>query len=118
MLLRAGSNRKVGSIYHQSAESLMGSSQTFVEVEVESLEAMDDGQIYLFDDDTRRPLPIVPFLQIRPGPKTAANACYFFNAVEDDQQVRLVSYHFEQEATIETVEPEVVALVESLTRRH
>ena len=95
----------------------MGSSQTFVEIEVETLEPMDEGGIYLFDPDTRRPLPIVPFLQIRPGPKTAANACYFFNAIEDNRQVRLVSYHFEQEATIETVEPDLIELIDSLTRR-
>jgi hypothetical protein len=31
--------------------------------------------------------------------------------------VRLVSYHFEQEAMIEAPEPEVVELVDSLTRR-
>ena len=117
LLLRAGANRKLGSIYHQSGQGLMGRSQTFLEIEVETLEPMDDGGVYLLDPDTRRPLPIAPFLQIRPGPKTAANACYFFNAIEDNRQVRLVSYHFEQEASIETAAPEIVELVDSLTGR-
>ena len=117
LLFRAASARKKGDLFHQSGHSLIGSSQTFAEVEVETLEAMDDGALYLLDSDTRLPLPIVPFLQIRPGPKTAANACYIYNAIEDNRQVRLVSYHFEQEATIEELEPDVVELVESLTRR-
>jgi hypothetical protein len=118
VFLLASSNRKLGNVVQQSGHSLMGSSQTFVEIEVESLEAMNDGALHLFDPDTRRPLPLVPFFQIRPGPRTAANACYFFNSIEDNQQVRLVSYHFEQERTIEALEPEVVKLVDSLTRRN
>lgn len=117
LILRAGAARKRGGVFHQSAHSLMGSSQTFVETEVETLEPMDDGALYVLDPDTRLPLPIVPFFQIRPGPKTAANACYFYNAIENDPQVRLVSYHFEQEATIEAAAPEVIELINSLTRR-
>jgi hypothetical protein len=116
-LIRAGSARKRPDVVHQSAQSLMGSSQTFAEIEVEALELIDDAAVYLLDPETRRPLPLVPFIQIRPGPKTAANACYFYNAIEENRQVRLVSYHFEQEASIEAVEPQLVALVESLATR-
>jgi hypothetical protein len=117
LLLRAGTSRKRGQVNYQSANSLMGSARDFVEIEVETLEQMDDDGIYLFDPVTRLPLPIVPFLQIRHAPMTEENACYFYNAVESNDSVQLVSYHFEREATIDGPEPELVTLVNSLSRR-
>jgi hypothetical protein len=34
------------------------------------------------------------------APKTAQNACYFYNRRQKDQKIRFVSYHFEQEAEV------------------
>jgi hypothetical protein len=35
-----------------------------------------------------------------PSPKTAQNACYFYNRQQKDKKLRFVSYHFEQEAEV------------------
>jgi hypothetical protein len=33
-----------------------------------------------------------------PAPRTAQNACYFYNRTQKNEQIRFVSYHFEHEA--------------------
>ena len=34
-----------------------------------------------------------------PSPKTASNACYFYNKVDSDNQI-FVSYHFEEDSSV------------------
>jgi len=47
--------------------------------------------------------------------RTSRSACYFFNAPLDDGKFRYVSYHFEDEASIEVEEPELRQLLVDLT---
>jgi hypothetical protein len=94
----------------------MGSRREFRAITVETVTAMDEARIYLLDTDTRTPLEVVPLFQIRAGPESEEDACYFYNRVEDGGQVRLVSYHFEREAEIAAPAPEIVSLIDHLTR--
>src|SRR5207253_5208301 len=96
-LLRPGASRLRDGVHHYSAHSLMGSRREFRVIPIETVTPMDEARIYLLDSDTRTPLEIVPFFQIRPGPETEEDACYFYNRIQDDGRVRLVSYHFERE---------------------
>jgi hypothetical protein len=93
----------------------MGSRREFRVIPIETVTPMDEARIYLLDSDTRTPLEIVPFFQIRPGPETEEDACYFYNRIQDDGRVRLVSYHFEREAEFAAAAPELVSLIESLS---
>jgi hypothetical protein len=114
-LLRPGASRLRDGVHHYSAHSLMGSRREFRVIPIETVTPMDEARIYLLDSDTRTPLEIVPFFQIRPGPETEEDACYFYNRIQDDGRVRLVSYHFEREAEFAAAAPELVSLIESLS---
>lgn len=115
-LLRPGAARTRDGVHYYSAQSLMGSRREFRAITLETVTAMDETRIYLLDSDTRTPLEILPLFQIRPGPETEEDACYFYNRIEDGGRVRLVSYHFDREAEIGAAAPEIVRLVADLAR--
>jgi hypothetical protein len=102
-------------VHHYSANGLMGSHRDFAAVEVRTTTPMERGRLYFLEHDTRTPLELLPLLQIRAAPRTEEDACYFYSGIEDGE-VRLVSYHFEREAKIKAAMPEVVKLIESLSR--
>ena len=60
---------------------------------------MEDGQLHLVAPDERRALQLLPFVKVMLSPRTAQNACYFYNR-SLREGLRFVSYHFETEADI------------------
>jgi hypothetical protein len=60
---------------------------------------MEHGVLYLKSQDDRNALALLPLIKVMPSPRSAENACYFYNRQERDS-VRFVSYHFEKEADI------------------
>ena len=95
-LLKPEGTRKRGGVYYHTAKILMGENRIFRKEKVETLKDMDELELYMLDTHERYPLELTPFFRIMPGPKTEADACYFYNRVEGDS-VRLVSYHYEDE---------------------
>src|SRR5262249_59989959 len=47
--------------------------------EVELVEPMDDGHLYLKSPEEKRALKLLPLIKVMPSPRTAENACYFYN---------------------------------------
>ena len=58
---------------------------------------MEHGVLYLKAQDERIALALLPLIKVMPSPRSAENACYFYNRQERDG-VHFVSYHFEKEA--------------------
>jgi hypothetical protein len=114
ILLRPALSSFEQGVHRYSADSLMGSHRDFATVEVMTTTPMERGRLYNLDPDTRTPLQVLPLLQIRAAPRTEEDACYFYSGIEDDK-VKLVSYHFGREATIEESAPEIKMLISSLT---
>jgi hypothetical protein len=85
--------------YHYSVQNMTGTRTPFITEERECYEVLDDDSLYILDADFGRGLKLQPFFQIMPAPKTAANACYFYNR-EENEEHRLVSYHFAEEAEV------------------
>ena len=55
---------------------------------------LDVERLYLCTKDSGQALKLLPLVQVGPAPKSAKNACYFFNRLERDGATRFVSYHF------------------------
>jgi hypothetical protein len=113
--LRPRESRYHDGIYHYTADSLMGSRRDFRTINVDITTPMDEEFLYILDLDTPTPLQLIPFFRIKPGPATGENACYFYNRVESNNEVRLVSYHFEGESEFRDEDQAIVRAIEYLT---
>lgn len=100
-LIQPGESRFRDGLFHYTVRRLQGTrSAPFETVERESIEAMDDRVLYLFDPNSDRGLRLLPFVRVMPSPRTEANACYFFSRLEGNGMYRYVSYHFAQDAEL------------------
>jgi len=100
-LIQPGETRFREGLFHYKVRRLQGTrSAPFEIVERESIEGMDDSALYLFDPSNDRGIRLLPFVRVMPSPRTEANACYFFNRLEGNDQCRYVSYHFAQDAEL------------------
>ena len=118
LIVKPGDMRREGQLFQHRVEVLMGRDMIFRSAEVSSTIAMDSNQLYLLDALQEHPVPVelIPFMRIKASPGSQANTCYFYNRIDEDR-VRLVSYHFEQEADIRDIDPEIVGVVEELSGR-
>jgi N-6 DNA Methylase len=87
-------------IFENEVDRLMGPRVPFEVVERKTSIPLETGALYLLPNYEARALRLIPFIKIMPSPKTAQNACYFYNRQQKDNKVRFVSYHFEQEAEV------------------
>ena len=88
-----------GGIHRYSVQKVRGRCAPFEKVDVELTHPMEHGVLYLKAQDERNALALQPLIKVMPSPRSAENACYFYNRQERDG-VRFVSYHFEKEADI------------------
>lgn len=71
----------------------MGSNNEFLKETRHLATGLDVEFLYISQKTSNKALTLLPLIQVGPSPKTAKNACYFFNRVEKEG-VRFVSYHF------------------------
>lgn len=100
LLIKPGSNRCISGIYHYQVERLMGSRYPFKPMEIRTSKIMDESHYYLYSIGELKPLKFLPLIKLRSSPKSAQNACYFYNKVEPEF-VHFVSYHFEPEPKLD-----------------
>lgn len=72
----------------------MGSNSEFLKETRSMVTWLDVDRLYLSNKDSGQALKLLPLVQVGPSPKSAKNACYFFNRLERDGASRFVSYHF------------------------
>ena len=77
------------------------------------LKPMDSDSLYFIHNDSQYPLKVLPFVRMMASPRSARNACYYYNRLEDDK-VRFVSYHFDVESEKTEVDAEVLDLLEEI----
>jgi hypothetical protein len=99
-LVRPHSGRLKAGIFENQVDRLMGPRVPFERVERATTAGLDTDALYLLPMHESRALRIIPLVKIMPAPKTAQNACYFYNRWQKDEKLRFVSYHFEHEAEV------------------
>lgn len=82
------------------ASRLVGTRAQFERVKRTTTTPFDKGRLYILEEGASAGLPLVPLIRMMASPKTAANACYFYNRLDRGGGQRYVSYHFEQEAEV------------------
>ena len=95
-LVRPVSGRLRSGIFESKVDRLMGPRVPFERVQRKTSQPLDSDSLYLLPVHEARALKLMPLVKIMPAPRTAQNACYFYNRTQKDQQIRFVSYHFEQ----------------------
>ena len=98
-MVRALSLNFSAGAYYAKVEKLMGVRTPFLVAEVVLVEPLDDQKLYFFDQKSGRGLEIVPLVKVLASPRSAQNACYFYNRTDKDG-VRFVSYYFGSDAEI------------------
>jgi hypothetical protein len=98
LLLFPGAARKRNGIYHATVRRVVGSRTPFPSSNIELDDALEDGQLHLWDPQERSALPILPFIKLLSSPRSEDNACYYYNRRENGN-LRFVSYHFASEAS-------------------
>jgi len=80
-------------MFENEISILVGSNSEFLKESRSMTTWLDVERLYLVFRYSARALPLLPLVQVGPSPRSAKNACYFFNRIEKDG-VRFVSYHF------------------------
>src|SRR5437773_1088953 len=91
--------RMRSGVFDHTVRAWMGSNSIVPERNIETSRPMDEERLYLLDIRGSDPLELVPFVRMLESPRTQENACYFYNRIERDE-VRWVSYHFDQDAEL------------------
>lgn len=99
VLYRAGELRFNEGVFTVQAERVMGTRAPFAVESLEVISPTESGKLHLVGTGTRDALPLLPLVRLMPSPKTASNACYFYNRKTKDG-VRFVSYHFAEDSDV------------------
>lgn len=87
----------IDGIFIISADKIMGTRTPFETVSFKSREPLEYGLLHFIGQEEQIALKLLPFIKVMESPKTAQNACYFYNRKEL-KGFRFISYHFEAEA--------------------
>lgn len=116
-LVQPAESRLRGGIYHYKVRRMVGTrSMPFETVDRESIEGMEEDNLYLFDPSSDCGLRLKPFVRVMPSPRTEHNACYFYNR-RDGDEARLISYHFEEDSDVTVNMADINATLEQLSIR-
>jgi len=94
-------------IFETEIAVMIGSNNEFLkETRIMSI-GLDVENLYLSSKDGNGALKLVPLIRVGPSPRSANNACYFFNRIEHEG-MRYVSYHYIDEPELTSPDDEEV----------
>jgi hypothetical protein len=93
---------------------LMGSNSEFLKETRAMATWLDVERLYLSRKNSARALKLLPLVEVGPAPKSAKNACYFFNRLERNG-ARFVSYHFADKPELTGQFDDATEAIKSLT---
>ena len=112
-LVQPSECRLSDGLFNYKVRLITGTRTPFVTDDRRTVEGMEDGHLHLLDPEGDRALRLLPFVRVMPSPKTASNACYFYNRNQGGNQ-RFVSYHFEEDSEIEHFFPDTQTALDGL----
>jgi hypothetical protein len=116
VLYRAGSFEFRGGIYTTLAERVVGTRAPFATETLELTAPAETGRLHLAGPGCRDAMPLLPLVKVMASPRTAMNACYFYNRRTKDG-VRFVSYHFAEDSDVTDRFADTASAVDSLSPR-
>jgi hypothetical protein len=100
-------------VFENEVSVLMGSNTEFLKETRPMATWLDVERLYLSKRDSGNALKLLPLIQVGPAPRSAKNACYFFNRLEREG-ARFVSYHFVDEPELTGQFDEATAAIRDL----
>jgi predicted RNA methylase len=100
--------------YLVTIELVSGARAPFRTEVVRLAAPVETAKLHMLGDGSREALPLLPFVRLMPSPKTASNACYFYNR-RTSEGVRFVSYHYVEDSDVTGPFAEVAAVVQALS---
>ena len=100
-------------LFENEVAILTGSNSEFLKEAREMAMWLDVERLYL-SKNYPGALKLLPLLQIGPAPKSAKNACYFFNRLEHGE-ARFVSYHYTDQPELKGQFNEATEMIKLLT---
>jgi hypothetical protein len=117
-LVRPGAARFRGGVGHyERAELLQGPHTIFQQAQLSAFPQMDADELYLVpagSETARNVLRIAPLLRLQTSPRSAENACYFYNGLTADNEAEFISHHFEAQPRITLCAPDLIELLARL----
>ena len=113
-LILPGESRFRQGVFYYSAKRVMGRSTPFEERQLEAEHQLEDNRLHLIAAGERRLLQLLPFVVVGASPDAAQNACYFYNR-QSGEDLRYVSYHFEQQAERLEHDADMSSLIQELS---
>jgi hypothetical protein len=92
-LIQALHCRPRRGVFDNEVAVMMGSNSEFLNKTRPMATWLDVEVLYLSQKESGRALKLLPLIKVGPSPRSARNACYFFNRLEGEG-ARFVSYHF------------------------
>ena len=103
--------------YRYSARRLTGLSVPFENVAIELDKPMEDSKLHLYFESSGTALELAPIVQMGPAPSSSLDSFYFFNRVDPDDKVRLVSYHHPDSPEVTVEATGLLDFVRSISSR-
>lgn len=104
------------NVVENDVRILMGSNSEFLSETREMSTLLYVERLYLCNRRFGNALPLLPLVQVGPSPKSARNACYFFNRIEGDL-ARFVSYHYVDTPDMTRASTNALDAIRKLTER-
>jgi len=92
-LVQALNCRPRRGLFENEIAIMQGSNNEFLKETRPMSIWLDVERLYLSSKDSNGALKLLPLIRVGPSPRSANNACYFFNRI-DQAGMRFVSYHY------------------------
>jgi hypothetical protein len=101
-------------VYEYTVTLLTGTNAAFQKKQVQVKQPLDSASLYLLYRGNKSALELIPLLRMMAGQKTREEACYFYNRIQPDGNVRWISYHFHAEPEIVLADQRIVRFLSEL----
>jgi hypothetical protein len=115
LLCRVGTLEYRGGLFVAQVDRVVGTRTPFTSDSIELTGPAEAGRLHLVGAGSRDALPLLPLVKVMPSPRTAMNACYFYNR-KTKEGVRFISYHFAEDSDVTDVFDDTAAAVDSLSK--
>lgn len=107
-LVQALNCRPRRGVFENEIAIMQGSNSEFLKEPRSMSIWLDVERLYLSSKDSNEALKLLPLIRVGPSPRSANNACYFFNRIEHEG-MRFVSYHYIDEPEFTSPDDEEIS---------
>lgn len=101
-------------VFTVKVDLIAGSDTNFERASINVTKPLDKELLHFYEEGGNQALTLLPFIKLRPSPKSELNSCYFYNSTEKSGGYRWLSYHFDSESEIVESDIELKKILEEI----